>query len=149
MPETSRSPYIITMIVDALVPNMRQDISNHNGDSSGSIQTVKISYPLHWRHNDQDGVSNHQPHQCLLNRLLVRRSKKTSKLRVTGLCAGNSPETGGFPVQMASNAENVSIWWRHHDCSYKHIVVLMVMVMPLIVALLRQTVVADGLVFNK
>ena len=23
--------------------------------------------------------------------------------------------TGEFPVQMASNAENVSIWWRHHE----------------------------------
>ena len=22
--------------------------------------------------------------------------------------------TGEFPAQMASNAENVSIWWRHH-----------------------------------
>ena len=43
-----------------------------------------------------------------------RRSKKTSKLRVTGLCTGNSPGTGEFPAQMASNAENVSIWWRHH-----------------------------------
>ena len=45
----------------------------------------------------------------LLNRLFRRRSKKTSKLRVTGLCAGNSPGTGEFPAQMASNAENVSI----------------------------------------
>ena len=42
------------------------------------------------------------------------RSKKTSKLRVTGLCAWNSPVTDEFPAQMASNAENVSIWWRHH-----------------------------------
>ena len=42
---------------------------------------------------------------CLLNRLFRRRSKKTSKLRVTGLCAGNSPGTGEFPAQMASNAE--------------------------------------------
>ena len=40
--------------------------------------------------------------------------KKTSKLRVTGLCAVNSPVSGEFPAQMASNAENVSIWWRHH-----------------------------------
>ena len=40
--------------------------------------------------------------------------KKTSQLRVTGLCAGNSPGTGEFPAQMASNTENVSIWWRHH-----------------------------------
>ena len=46
---------------------------------------------LQWRHNDHDGVSNHQPHGCLLNRLFRRRSKKTSKLRVTGLCVGNSP----------------------------------------------------------
>ena len=43
--------------------------------------------------------------------------KNTSKLRVTGLCAGNSPVTGEFSAQMASNAENVSIWWRHHDIS--------------------------------
>ena len=67
-----------------------------------------------WRHNERDGVSNHQPHDCLLNRLLRRRSKKTSKLRVIGLCEGNSPVTGEFPAQRASNAENVSIWWRHH-----------------------------------
>ena len=74
----------------------------------------KRKYSLRWRHNGCDSVSNHQPHDCLLNRLFRRRSKKTSKLRVTGLCAGNSPETGEFPAQMASDAENVSIWWRHH-----------------------------------
>ena len=69
---------------------------------------------LQWRHNGSDSVSNHQPHDCFLNRLFRHRSKKTSKLRVTGLCAGKSPEAGEFPSQMASNAENVSIWWRHH-----------------------------------
>ena len=70
--------------------------------------------PLRWRRNGHGGVSNHQPHHCLLNRLFGCRSKKTSKLRVTGLCAGNSPGTGEFPAQMASNTENVSIWWRHY-----------------------------------
>ena len=45
---------------------------------------------------------------------LRSRSKKTSKLRITGLCAGNSPVTGEFPTQMAGNVENISIWWRHH-----------------------------------
>ena len=69
---------------------------------------------LQWRHHERDDVSNHQPHDCLLNRLSRRRSKKTSKLRVTGLCAGTSPVTGEFPAQRASNVENVSIWWRHH-----------------------------------
>ena len=70
---------------------------------------------LQWRHNGRDSVSNRQPHDCLLNRLFRRRSKKTSKLRVTGFCAGNSPVPGEFPAQMASYAENVSIWWRHHE----------------------------------
>ena len=69
---------------------------------------------LQWRHNKHDGVSNHQPRDCLFSRLFRSRSKKTSKLRITGLCEGNSPLTGEFPAQRASNAENVSIWWRHH-----------------------------------
>ena len=43
-----------------------------------------------------------------------RRSKRTSKFRITGLCEGNSPVTGEFSEQMANNAENISIWWRHH-----------------------------------
>ena len=47
--------------------------------------------------------------------IVVRlRSKKTPKLCVAGIVRGIPPVTGEFPVQMASNAENVSIWWRHH-----------------------------------
>ena len=68
------------------------------------------------RDNERHGVSNHQLHDCLLNCLFRHRSKKTSKLRVTGLCAGNSPVTGEFPTRVASNAENISIWWLHHVC---------------------------------
>ena len=76
-------------------------------------------YILQWSHNEHDGVSNHQPHDGLLSRLFMRRSKKTSKLDVTGLCEGNSPVTGEFPELRVSNAENFSIWWRHHeDCVY-------------------------------
>ena len=76
--------------------------------------------PFSWKtlqscHNEPDGVSNHRRLACLPNRLFGRRSKKTSELRVTGLCEGNSPVTGKFPTQRASNAENVSIWWRHHE----------------------------------
>ena len=46
---------------------------------------------LQWHQNEQNSVSNHQPHGCLLHRLYRRRSTKTSKLCVTGLCVGNSP----------------------------------------------------------
>ena len=69
---------------------------------------------LQWRHNGVDSVSNHQPRDCLFSGLFRCISKKISKLCVTGLCAGNSPGTGDFPAQMVSNAENVSISWRHH-----------------------------------
>ena len=75
----------------------------------------KFVSSLQWRHSERDGVSNHQPHDCLLNRFFRRRSKKTSKLRVTSLCVGNSSVTGEFPAHRASNAENVSIWWRLHE----------------------------------
>ena len=68
---------------------------------------------LQWSHNELDGISNHQPHDCLLNRLFRCRSKKTSKHRVTGLCEGNSLVTSEFPTQRASKAENGSIWWHH------------------------------------
>ena len=71
----------------------------------GRRATYNVPHSSRWRPNGHNGVSNHQPHDCLLNRLFRCRSKKTSKLRVTGLCVGNSPVTGEFPAQMARNAE--------------------------------------------
>ena len=81
---------------------------------------IKIHYYiilllLLWRHNGCEGVSNHRRLDCVLDRLFRCRSKKTSKLRVAGLCEGDSPVTGEFPAQRASDAENIPIWWRHHD----------------------------------
>ena len=55
------------------------------------VFNIKLS--LLWRHNGRDGISD-QPHDCLVNRLLKRRSKKTSKLRFTGLRAVNSRKKG-------------------------------------------------------
>ena len=79
------------------------------------ITDSQRNWVLQWRHNEHDDVSYHQPHDCLLNGLFKRRSKKTSKLCVTGLCEGNSRMTGEFPAQRTSNAEDVSIWWRHQE----------------------------------
>ena len=77
---------------NGLAPNRSQAIIWNNNALQG-------------RHNGRDSVSNHQPRDCFLNCLSRHRSKKTSKLRVTGLCVGHSPEAGEFPAQMASNAE--------------------------------------------
>ena len=59
---------------------------------------MQLIVALQWRHNERGGISNHQPYDCLLNRLFRRRSNKTPKLRVTGLCAGNSPVIRWWPV---------------------------------------------------
>ena len=55
------------------------------------------SLSLQWRYIEREGVPNHRRPYCLLNRLFRRRSRKASTLRVTGLCDGNPPMTGGFP----------------------------------------------------
>ena len=103
---------VCSMPINLLLPNTFRPEQN---DPWVHLTTSQPYSSLQWRHNERDGVSNHQPHDCLLNHLFRRRSKKTSKIRVTGLCVVNSPVIGEFPTQRASNAENVSIWWRHHD----------------------------------
>ena len=78
---------------------------------SGDVVTLGTwKIPLQWRHNERDGVSNHQLTDCLLNRLFRRRSKKTSKLRVTGLCAGKFiGERHNEPV----TRKMFSLWWEY------------------------------------
>ena len=93
------------------LPPMMPDIYSYTkmDYTNSQTQMFRSTHSLQWRHNRLDGVLNHQPYHSLRNRLFRRRSKKTSKLRVTGLCVGNSPVTGEFPTQLVSNAENVSI----------------------------------------
>ena len=73
---------------------------------------------IHYNDAIMSAMASQPPFSRLLNCLFQRRYKKTSKLRVTGLCGGNPPETGEFPAQRANNAENASIWWRHHAVVY-------------------------------
>ena len=88
--------------------------------SPGSGNTIA----LHWRHNDHDCVSNYQSRGCLLNCLFGRKSKKTSMLRVTGLCVGNSPgpvnspHKGPVTRKMFPFDDVIMI---NHDCNqYRH-----------------------------
>ena len=84
---------------------------------------VLMPMSLLWRHNGRGCVSNHQPYDCLLKRLFRRRSKKTSKIRVTGLCAGNSPgpvnSPHKWPVTRKMFPLMTSSWWwslQSRDC---------------------------------
>ena len=85
-----------------------------SGQQHWSQDASQFLNSLQWHYDECDGISNHRPHDFLLNRLFWSRSENTPKLCVTGLGAGNSPVIGEFPTQRASNLENVSIWWCHH-----------------------------------
>ena len=79
-----------------------------------------------WVTHDSDVIMSSMALKSSASRLFAQQFvqaqvKETPKLRVTGLCEGNSLVTGEFPAQRASNAENVSIWWRHHDTTQKHV----------------------------
>ena len=84
------------------------------------------------------------PAPRLFTRQFIRAqliSKKASNFRVTGLYAGNSPGTGEFPAQMASNAENVSIWWRHHEYRRHATYEWSTILLPIKVRLISATVI--------
>ena len=73
---------------------------------------------LRCRHNERDGVSNHQPQDCLLNRLFRRRSKKHQSSASLALVWGihqwpmNSPHKGPVTRKMFP-------FDRHHDVIMK------------------------------
>ena len=75
-----------------------------------SQQTILNAY-----YSERGGIWNHRHLECLPNRLFRHTRKKTSKLHATGFCEGNPLVTHGFSSQRASNMENFSVWWHHHD----------------------------------
>ena len=101
--------YIARLINRIFAKNQQKNSFRYLTLHSVGIESIQ------WRHYECDGVSNRRRVDCLHNRLFRRRSKNTSKLRVPGLCEGNSPVTVEIPAPSASNAENVPIWWSHHD----------------------------------
>ena len=66
---------------------------------------------LQWRHNECDGVSNHQPLDCLLNVCsgTYQRKHQSSVSR---------SQWGQSLSQRASNAEIFFIWWRHYELAH-------------------------------
>ena len=102
----SKSPATWQLIQQLVHLRKHQSTGGFPSQGASSVENTSSSQ---WRHNEPHGVSDHQPYDCLPNRLFSRRSKETSKLRVTGLRGGNSPVTGEFPAQRVNNAENVSI----------------------------------------
>ena len=94
--------------VITMPPKITYNFKTNMASYNIAVIPLLMILTLQWRHNELGGVWNHQPHDCLLTCLFRRRSRKTSKLRVTGICEGISPVTGEFPAQRASNTENVS-----------------------------------------
>ena len=95
------------------IKSMAGCLNCHQTRASVTSTRSHEAHALQWRHDVRHGVSNHQPHDCLLNRLFRRGSKKTSKLRVTGLCEGwpvNSPHKGPVTWKMFPFDDVIMFW---------------------------------------
>ena len=77
----------------------------------------RVFYVLQWRHNERNGVSNHRRLHCLpigwfktvVYSTHIKESSEASRHRpLWGEFTGHR----WIPLTKASNAENVSIWWR-------------------------------------
>ena len=68
-----------------------QNCMCHTASSLKEHEPACQESTLRWRHNERDGVSNHQCFDCVFSGLF--QCKKISKLCVTGLCKGNPPDS--------------------------------------------------------
>ena len=67
-----------------------------------------------WRHNGCDSVSKSPASRLFTQPFIQTQIKENIKAPCHWPLCGEFTGTGEFPAQMASNAENVSIWWRYH-----------------------------------
>ena len=87
----------------------RRDTGHDHPDWDAGL---KQQAALQWRHNGHDGVSNHQPQDCFSSVYSGADKRKHQSSESLAFVRGihrwpvNSPH---------SNAENVSIWCRHHE----------------------------------
>ena len=101
-----------------LIPISKCRCMHHHWKVFECLPVMKFS--LQWRHNGRNGVSKHRCLGCLHNRLLRRRSKKTPKIRVTGLCGGihrwtvNSPHKWPITRKMFP-FDDVIMWYGGFD----------------------------------
>ena len=104
-------PHTHTLNMDLIEVRLNSQLSRYN--APGFTQYTFNTHPIICLEHYSDIIMGAMAFQITsfnivyVNRLFGSRSKKTSKFPAS--------LTGEFPAQMASNAENVSIWWRHHD----------------------------------
>ena len=94
-----------------MVMTIKKHNRNHNHNNNNNNDTM-----IHYSNVIMVAMASHITILTIVySTFYTGGIKEESKHRVTGLCAGNSPVAGEFPAQMASNAENDSIWRRHHE----------------------------------
>ena len=99
-----------------LAPNLRQAIHYTDDCDPDKLLSKHILFSLLWRHNGRDGVSNHRPvYSTVYSNAHQRYMKAPRHWPLWGEFTGDR----WIRTQMASNAENVSIWWRHHVLSIR------------------------------
>ena len=121
------SPQIIADLLSVYI-YLQFTISSVIGNKHIFKIATQMARTLRWRSIRHGGVSNRQPHLTIVYSTVYSGAdqRKHQSSASLAFVRGNSPGTGEFPAQMASNAENISIWWRHHGSMTwsTHVVIL-------------------------
>ena len=78
-------------------------------------QSVSLCNTLQWRHNGRVKRLKSPASRLFTQSFIQTQIKENIKAPHHWPLCGNSPGPGEFLAQMASYAENFSIWWPHHD----------------------------------
>ena len=82
---------------------------------------LQTSWTSQWHHNERDGVSNHQPHDCLLNRSDQRKHQSSAPLAfVRGIHRGPLKTPHKRPVTRNMTPFDdvfMKLWWITREAS--------------------------------
>ena len=112
-------------IIDIIINSQRPRKSLQNVTN---LAVLLMLWDLLSHYSDviMSAMASHISGVSIVSQLLIQAQIKENikAVRHWPLCVWNSPLNGEFPAQRVSDAENVSIWWRHHvlrrvhDCAF-------------------------------
>ena len=82
-----------------------------------SVTSNSFMKTSQWRHNERDRVASQITSLTIVYSTVysgVDQRKHQRSALLAFVRRIHPSVTGEFPAQKASNAENISIWWRHH-----------------------------------
>ena len=105
--------HVLSTVQSSCIFDSLTDPFRKSSEQKHNHSPVISILPLQWRHNEHDGVSTHQPHDCLLNHLFkgFKKDSKTFIWQRKYMLLDNNPSIFHF---MRSKPISYNIHWDKH-----------------------------------